>query len=449
MVEAYIIDAYHFGELAEFATDMTHMLIWFTLLQILLFIFSGASRVDADKLKEEGGDEALEEEVEVRELDLKCYATLMAHLTGFASINAWGSLQQLSYFTGNPFMSQLTVPIAFCGQWLLQQFTDFIRETVASMGDGQKDEFENLWDEETEEAENDIMGLTLSFMTVTSFRFLLVGCLPNNEGKEEPPHCPEDNLYHHTPTNMMLLWVCAWCFTGVVFAWHYNMPVWFAAEELPSHLATIRRTFVAVITSVSMCYCWCQFFGMQMILAHWIEEPETLAVALALVVSIGVFALMVGLDWLADQDWTDDRCDAGIRATIDACSLLVGFAWEQCFDQSVDAIASSTIGWQILDPHRTKLILTFFCASLLVPAWKMYMLPYIHHEGWQRGYVLKVSDIKRVVQSFLDNEQEQEEEAEKKESGAEELDAAVKDAAARYACLCFGRKKEGEEEGIS
>merc|ERR1719487_3163800 len=121
------------------------------------------------------------------------------------------------------------------------------------------------------------------------------------------------------------------------------------------------------------------------------QQSEMLSVVLALICSLGVFTTMIGLDWLADQDWTDDRCDAGIRATMDAFALLVGFAWEQCFDNSVDAIASSTG-----NPHRSKLALSFFCAGLLVPAWKWYMLPYILKKGYKFSYVSGPKDFLKV-----------------------------------------------------
>merc|ERR1711966_295669 len=108
--------------------DMVHMLIWFTNLQILLCAFSGAVTVDYDAIKED--EEAVEKEKERRELNMKCYATLMAHLTGFASINAWGSLQQLPFFSQNPLLAMSSVVIAFLGQFFLQQCTAKIRNHV-------------------------------------------------------------------------------------------------------------------------------------------------------------------------------------------------------------------------------------------------------------------------------------------------------------------------------
>ena len=45
-----------------------------------------------------------------------------------------------------------------------------------------------MWDKETEEAENDIAGLSMSFQTVQVFRCYPVGVLPTKMGLEEPQH---------------------------------------------------------------------------------------------------------------------------------------------------------------------------------------------------------------------------------------------------------------------
>jgi len=400
LVEANFIDKYHLGPFGIFLADMLHMLVWFIFMQAILAWFSGALTVDYDKLK--GKEEELCEELETREVDMKCYAVLSAHLTGFASINAWGGLQQLPFFSSHPVLALLAVVIAFFGIIGLQQLTARMRELVA-MGDGEKDPFETMWDEETEEAENDVMSLTISFMTVNAWRFAIIGCMPNNEGKEQAPACTPEDFYGHSRLQMMVLWGSALCFTAGVFLMNYYFPESWETTRLPVSPTVAKRLAVACVTSVSMCFSWCTFYGVQMVLAGSVSmfhgESELLSVVLALVCSLGVFGLTIPLDWLADQDWTDEKCDAGIRATIDAFALLVGFSWEQCFDNSVDALASSTS-----HPHWSKFLLSVFCAGLLVPAWKWYMLPYILRKGYRFGYVWQAEDLSRIAAAFLEEE---------------------------------------------
>merc|ERR1711957_863420 len=107
-----------------------------------------------------------------------------AHMTGFASINAWGTLQQFPWFSQTWYTALLALPAALCFQIFLQLITDKIRTMIALGDDGSMDKCEELWDEECEEAENDIMGLSLSFLLVQSFRFFVNGDLANVEGKE-------------------------------------------------------------------------------------------------------------------------------------------------------------------------------------------------------------------------------------------------------------------------
>eukprot|EP00913_Durusdinium_trenchii_P009174 g8623.t1 len=95
-----------------------------------------------------------------RELDLKCWAVILGHITGFASINAWTQLQ--AYCGG----SVLILPLAFFSLWGLFKVTerlgvqlgelgrllqDIVREWVALVDDGVKDKMEEAWDEATEE----------------------------------------------------------------------------------------------------------------------------------------------------------------------------------------------------------------------------------------------------------------------------------------------------------
>merc|ERR1719277_1193220 len=72
---------------------------------------------------------------------VKCYATLLAHITGFASIHAWGSLQQTDFFSTGPLMSFAVLPISFFGQFLLQLCTDMARHQIA-FWDGEESEYE-------------------------------------------------------------------------------------------------------------------------------------------------------------------------------------------------------------------------------------------------------------------------------------------------------------------
>merc|ERR1719379_1263572 len=95
-----------------------------------------------------------------------------------------------------------------------------------------------------------------------------------------------------------------------------------------------------------------------------------LSIVLTLLISLASFSSIRLLDKIADADWTDARADASIKELIGAIGILVGFGWEQCFDQAVDCLSSA-----LPHPHLSKLLLALFCVGIVVPAWRWYLLP--------------------------------------------------------------------------
>jgi len=151
-------------------------------------------------------------------------------------------------------------------------------------------------------------------------------------------------------------------------------------------------------------------------------EFELLSVALALVVSLICMFGLLPLDWLADQDWTDAKVDRAIRSIMEAMALTIGFAWEQCFDASVDAIAEKTEDspYGFINPHTTKLFLSVFCAGLLVPAWKWYILPFMVAKGWRYGYALKLADVAKVAKRMIKADEDEDTDDEENGQGVDE-----------------------------
>lgn len=142
-----------------------------------------------------------------------------------------------------------------------------------------------------------------------------------------------------------------------------------------------------------------------MCLAGWTpfeDASEMLSVVLALFLSLTCMAGLLILVHVKRSKHSE-RFDRALRALMATCALLIGFAWEQSFDTSVDALADQTkdSAFRVVNPHSAKLALSVFCASLLIPAWKWHMLPYIVAEGWKFEQVLKVSDIEKVLDTFM------------------------------------------------
>lgn len=468
LVEAYIINP-TFGEgdatPGALLVDMIHMLLWFTMMQLALAHFSGAAgpgQIDS-AIFEKASKRKQEEMVEEAEVNMKCYAVLLAHLTGFAAINAFGTVQQL-FFASSPLTAYLAVPVAFVAVVALQRVTDNIRERVMLGDDGEKDEFEKLWDEETEEAENDVMGLVISFLTIQATRFAISGCLPNQEGKEE--ECSvEEYLFHHSSGQKLGMFGMAVFFTLFIFALRKYWPESFEEEYLEKleeegtkeeahRWSLVARTAEGLSVAVAMCFSWSIFYGTQMTIASMAEtfktEEQLLSVVLAFCLSTILMFGLIPLDWLADQDWTDASADRAIRSIMEAMALTIGFSWEQCFDACVDAIATTTEGGHgPLNPHTTKLALTVFCSVLIVPAWKWYMLPYIIAKGWQYGMISGFEDLERVAKIMVEVEHEDEETGERTKKVCPDKFEKVKEVWHEVKAHADMTGKKGKEETLA
>jgi multisubunit Na+/H+ antiporter MnhB subunit len=425
MVEAYIIVP-RYGEaegVGALCVDVIHMLTWFAIMQLSLAWFSGAAgpwAVDTEAYEALPEDEQ-EKVKEDKEVNMSCFAVLLAHISGFASINAFGTMQAV-FFSSSPYMALMTVPVAFLCMQLLQRLTDTIREWVSMGDDGEKDEFEELWDDETEEAENDVMGLALSFTLISALRFMYTGCLPNSEGKEE--ECDvEEFLFHHTGMQKIKVLGTAGIFAALLFIIRITWPECIEKKEIEKiedeskqkRFELLARTCEGLFVAVSMAFSWSFFYGTQMWLAgfHFFRgQEELLSVSLAMVISIPMMFGLIPLDKLADMDFTGPKCDMAIRSLMEAMALLIGFAWEQCFDQSVDTLAAVAPDCNVpgLNIHTAKLGLSIFCASLLVPAWKWYILPFMVNKGWKFGVAWNFEQLENALIRMVEVDSEEEEE---------------------------------------
>jgi len=116
---------------------------------------------------------------------------------------------------------------------------------------------------------------------------------------------------------------------------------------------------------------------------HFFDDKMLLAVVLTLVISFISFSSIRVLDLIADMDCTGQKTDKAIIQIIKAIGILVGFGWEQCFDEAVESISAV-----MPQPHVAKMFLALFCVAVIVPAWKWYLLPMAIQEGWKFGFVV-------------------------------------------------------------
>mmetsp|Transcript_147841 Transcript_147841/g.260667 ORF Transcript_147841/g.260667 Transcript_147841/m.260667 type:complete len:689 (-) Transcript_147841:151-2217(-) len=438
LVEHFIIEKIPEGMFyTEEFIDIIHFLFWYLFTQFALAWASQALKPEEEREKQcelEEGDMKQKKTFADIKLslmsDCMSYGVVSAHLTGFAAINAWTGLQQCPPFNKSPLMALVPVPIAILVQIALQRTTNYFREKYAA-GDGKKDMFECKWDEACEEAEDDVLGLTLSVMLVNSVRMGINGfrfggrlCLPNQEQKEEGEIC-EKWLEKDGR-----LWFQVWMlfFAGGVFCTLLFITKFIESKlnpeegkeeeeeeegEAKSEMEEIKeRVFEVIVITLAMAFSWCTFHANKQILVKGIpylgkeENVPLLTTILALEVTyLGWVAIMI-LDKIYDlpDEWTPPAVDDSIVAVIHAIALFIGFAWEQTFDESVDSLASKFRGIAgPAGPPVAKFIMGSMISTLIFVAWKRFQLPFIIRRGWDFGMVFSVLDLQDTLTKLVDH----------------------------------------------
>jgi len=254
----------------------------------------------------------------------------------------------------------LVAPLCWAVLYIFGRLTDTVRERVALIGDNKKERHEEMWDEETEETEDDVIGLAVSFCFVQCVRFIVGGTLPNHEGEE-----PEDIIIKHSDMQSFTLVTVGW-FLGILEA----LRVLYIKK-------TIKRLTPQGKNIIAMTFSWCIFFGNDWYLSHNIfitEQGMMKEVTLALAVTVIALVMIFALEQLQDLRNLDHGIDEAIRAVVNAIGILIGFAWEKAFDVAVAEITETV---NVLPAPVTKMMLAILLAGTVVPAWYRHILPNI------------------------------------------------------------------------
>jgi len=350
-------------------TTQCHMFAWFAVLYVSLAYICGIGGAKPDSLRE----------VEGR---MKSWAILLSHIVGFASAHAFGTIQHI-WFRSSPLISFIAVPISFVEMLVVIHFFDYARERISLADDGVVDEFERLWDEDSRDAENEIMGIVLSFNIVQTLRFAVGGTLADIEGTEE-----RVRQFFHSPVQAFILIGSGLAFLvcttfGVMLLRMSSIP----GHSLEKCLTPWRKRYLQFATTgCAMSFAWSTFYGFRWLIA-WTGrslfkgDATLLCVILALVLSVGAFAAIWVMDKIADADWTGEITDDTIREVIRVLGIMIGFAWEQCFNTAETALAQS-----LPYPLFSKLSLAGFSVAILIPAWRFHLLPMVLDNGWRFGF---------------------------------------------------------------
>merc|ERR1712012_1103938 len=121
--------------------------------------------------------------------------------------------------------------------------------------------------------------------------------------------------------------MCAVCVTRVMAVYEFEEGTW------------LERMMGILNNWSCMSFSWCLLTLSRWWSSHFgIDDPIMFRVVVALNVSLVSFMIITVLDKLGDGDLTSDAVENALRQMILALGILVGFGWEQSFDQAVDAM---------------------------------------------------------------------------------------------------------------
>eukprot|EP00930_Biecheleria_cincta_P070073 TRINITY_DN57736_c0_g1_i1.p1 TRINITY_DN57736_c0_g1~~TRINITY_DN57736_c0_g1_i1.p1 ORF type:complete len:649 (-),score=118.95 TRINITY_DN57736_c0_g1_i1:266-2212(-) len=341
---------------------------------------------------------------------MKCYAGLLAHIAGFAQINAGGHLQHMEIFSSSPVLC--FIPVLFTGvlcQVVFSMSKAFRKfHLQAAIAAGRAGRRAKMCEEFVEDAENDVMSLSLSFLAVQALRFGITGVLPNLEGVE----VPEVKARWQAVAGLL---GCAVVFAGmastlairlVQSSHHHDHKAqartaecqppklqrkktgsWVAAAtvEHEEHseeevlVNCMERLGPAVMSAMAMSFAWCFLFATRWICVRspFVNLESMMgAIQLALILSFvagtSVFLFDKADDFLKNRPGGDsEAASLAVTTIINSLALLVGFTWEKCFDHGVEAV---TAGMEGANARGMKLLLAILVSVFVVRPWRRFIL---------------------------------------------------------------------------
>lgn len=355
----------------------------------------------------------------------KAMAMLFAHMAGFAAINSGLSLQRVffgfsiidSTEQSSNLMPKIVVWIPLIINQLVVQaafkLSELARERqVAALlanigtensGTSTKAEqglkmVEEMMQEEVWDGENDVSSLSMSYLAVNVMRLSLTGQLPDEEAREPDWWVP--GLYRH----VLALYAIGLLAVVVAFIQVVAMVKsrWPRKDEHPAAF----RVLHTILNATGMCFSWCLLWATKWALLwkskmHKMKRRVGLALCLTGFAACTVFLVDKLDDSLkakvrarkdrredgkdlegvgeseerlvqkTDDHGSEDVATEAIRVVINALGILVGFAWEHCFDGSVASVSERTP-----ESSRALLQLLMGClvCLLVLPAWRRHIL---------------------------------------------------------------------------
>jgi hypothetical protein len=304
---------------------------------------------------------------------LIAWGTLAAHITGFAAIDFFGSVQSMSFFSGSVLTSLFPIAITGVSFWLLfflgeklrqnmgsREFASLSPEARQTSKGREAEEWEELFNEQCIDVEDDVAGLCVGLLISRSVRQVLTGYLPPVHG--EP--------FQKSKQECGMLFVAAACLLALQF--FCSGISWRPRSERFVHV------FLAVLAMTSG---WCMLFLTQWVFYAPVKtggSHMSVHQVIALSNSLLCIPAMLAVDYFYTHNLFSKK---GLRSVATSFALLVGLSWEATFDTAVESIEEKIVEGEVLPEFvesLTNISLVAGLCSLVLPAWLFYILPQAH-----------------------------------------------------------------------
>jgi len=386
MIKEFVIQEDTPNELGFWATTLVGFVQQWVWLGLLFVVLERCATSDAEG---DGWEKELDEQDKALiELNMNFFATIFAHINGFAAINSFAELQQEELFKENFVTAFVMVPIALVYTTIVFKCLDKYRERIEESS-GKNEERSEIWNEGAEDAEDDIGSLAISFLWAQSIRYMVRGYMPNAEGVST---APEKITMDEALMQFAICFVLAF---GILIVNKSigDAPSIFNFKQLSETEKKFAHFFSHIL---GMTFAWVLLYTTTEAVSHIdLNNPVLSKVIVALLVSVVAFiaiSLLEVIEHKAEVEAADDIKHGQVKAGLQvednmkalgqlilSIGILIGFSWEKAFDEALDAISEvdarlyqngSTYGKSL-----ENFSLTFILVLIVAPAWRLYIIP--------------------------------------------------------------------------
>lgn len=294
------------------------------------------------------------------------WATVWAHMTGFAALGGFAGLQSLEPFRKSILWAAAPLLIAMAVLGTAAFALDLARQklaaaTLARMEESRRAEEredEKEWDETVEETEDDAAGLCLGQLIVLIVCFAICGRLEPFEAAEA--------FADKTVGERIALLVAAVAFAAATIVASRFAHSVHTGESERGYLQKRVAMFMPNLTSMCMAFTLVYLGEWQFGRSDFDGPRIGGCMVVALYMTLFVLVLVFGLNVMRNN-----TAGKVMRPVVLGLGLVVGFLWERVFDIALEAIA---------EEHHMQEALVVTPISLAIcivvlPAWKWYVMP--------------------------------------------------------------------------